>query len=786
MLKRTLFLLSLLGFTLAVHGMSLDERRSYLDWMLKNLPDDPPFTAWQKASGELPPDFDALPKVNRLPDPLRGLDGREVQSPAEWPARRAEIRQLFEKYVTGTFPPKPPLDRAVVLGETRGEGYVIRSLRLEFGPGSKGTVRVAVTLPDGPGPFPVLIHPDLTAAGPSGSWEPLLIRRGYASVAYAGNDRLDDAAALKDLYPDYDFATLPRRAWVVQLVLDYMETVPQIDMQRVALFGYSRDGKMATMAAALDQRISALVAGSTGVGGILPWRIAGERGNGEGVETTTRMFPDWFVPRLRFFSGREDRLPVDGNSLVALIAPRPCLMEYGLNDEVSNSWGSEQTYHSAIAVYQLLGRPDGLGLMRVPGFHGANDTEACLDWLDIQFGRSSRSWTNNFLFPWSFADWRQRSGEQVDLSRFPARTIDDILSDQAGPISSSAGWEQKAAALRQSIGWALGDAPPTMAAFPVRSLFPGRGRGPVPGPTVVALGNTGNPGQLAPDVPAWVISRGGQEFGWLEPEKNDVDSRKLRFGVGLTGDLYTPAHAPKGAKLPTVIWLHGFSYPLGYMWVYRRDLHPILALVKAGYAVLAYDQAGFGSRMAESGPFYDRYPHWSQLGRMVEDARNAIDALQKDSAVDPQRIYLFGYTIGGMVGLYTAALDSRVKGVVSVCGFTPMRTDTADKGTSGVARYSEVRGLMPRLGFFVGHETQIPYDFNEVIGLAAPRPVLIVQPTMDREATAADVQAAVEDARKVYALYGASGSLGLDEPVDYGRLPNATEDRIIAWMQAHP
>jgi dienelactone hydrolase len=35
---------------------------------------------------------------------------------------------------------------------------------------------------------------------------------------------------------------------------------------------------------------------------------------------------------------------------------------------------------------------------------------------------------------------------------------------------------------------------------------------------------------------------------------------------------------------------------------------------------------------------------------MVEDARAAIDALQKDSLVDPQRIYLFGYSMGGMVG----------------------------------------------------------------------------------------------------------------------------------------
>ena len=50
-------------------------------------------------------------------------------------------------------------------------------------------------------------------------------------------------------------------------------------------------------------------------------------------------------------------------------------------------------------------------------------------------------------------------------------------------------------------------------------------------------------------------------------------------------------------KLPTVICLLGDSYPLGYTWVYRGDVHPIRALVKAGYAVLAFDQGGFGSRM---------------------------------------------------------------------------------------------------------------------------------------------------------------------------------------------
>lgn len=748
--------------------MSPEERREYSDKLVKILPPAPPFQQWLDKTGELPPDFDALPRMNGLPDPLKFLDGRPVKTAADWKARRAEIWQLYQKYDIGTFPPKPKMDRAVVLDETQGNGYLIRNLRLEFGPQSKGTMRVQVMIPNGKGPFPVLISPNLAGWGPS------LLRRGYISAGYAGNDAMDDAAALDKLYPDYDFALLPRRAWAAALVVDYLETLPQVDMKHVGMFGYSRDGKMAAIATALDDRISAVIAGSTGVGGILPWRLAGERNFGEGIESTTRSFPTWFVPRLRFFSGREDRLPIDGNLLVAAVAPRSILIEWGSNDEVSNTFGMEQAYQSALKVYKLLGQPDRIGIMRVPGFHGANDQEACLDWLDIQFGRSSRTWTNNLLFPWDFDKWRANTKETVDLSKYPktSSTISAASSDE---------WDKKVAKIQESVKWMLGDEPARMPA-PA-----GRGGRGAPAPQVAAPGGRGvtNPGQVVPDLVSWVIQRGGTSFGWLEPQKNQTVSRPVNFGFNVRGDLYYPANTAPNTKLPVVIWLHGYSYSLGYMWVYHNDLHPILALVEAGYAVLAYDQSGFGSRMNETAAFYDRYPHWSQMGRMVEDARAAMDALQNDSLIDPKRMYVFGYSIGGTVGLYTAALDSRVAGVVSISGFTPMRTDTVERGTGGVARYSQERGLIPRLGFFVGHEAQIPYDFDEVVATVAPRPAMIVEPQLDRDGNPSDVQAAIDRARTAYGLRGASANLAFSKPWDYTRLPNSTQDEIIRWMRAN-
>ena len=773
-------------------AMTPAERRQYLDKLQQILPDSPAFDAWLQKSGELPPDFDALPRVNSLPDPLKFLDGKPVRTAAEWRARRAEIWQLYVKYILGTFPPKPKIDRVVLVDETPGKGYLVRNVRLEFGPQSKGTMRVQVAIPDGKGPFPVMISPSLTG------WAPYLLRRGYISCGYAANDGLDDAGALARLYPDYEFAMRPRRAWAAGIVLDYLETLPQVDMKRVAIWGGPRDGKMTTIAAALDERLAAVIGVTTGVGGFIPWRLSGERGYGEGIEIFTREFPTWFVPRLRFFSGREDRLPIDGNLLTAMIAPRAVLMEYGLNDEVTNPWESEQVYYSAIKVYQLLGQPGRLGILHFPGFHGANDPEVCLDWLDIQFGRSTRTWINDFLFPWDFDKWRVNAKETVDLSRYPKRGLNDILSAPGGGIiASTAGWEKKSAEVRKSIEWMLGDEPPMWLPAAVTSA--NARPGPTDGQNALHQNLPPSPRaaqarQVTPDLVTAVIQLGANSYGWREPQKSLTASRSISFGSGSVrsgrgggpagnkGDLYYPANTPEGTKLPTVIWLHGYSYALGYMWNFRHDLHPILALVRAGYAVLAYDQSGFGSRLSETGPFYDRYPHWSWMGRMVEDARAAIDALQKDSLVDAQRIYLFGYSMGGAVGLYTAALDPRVKGVVSICGFTPMRTDTADRGTGGVARYSHERPLIPRLGFFIGHEAQIPYDFHEVLGAIAPRPVLVLEPELDRDANVGDVAAAVEQAKKVYSLYGAAGALALHQPWDYNRLPNAQEDWAINWM----
>jgi dienelactone hydrolase len=82
----------------------------------------------------------------------------------------------------------------------------------------------------------------------------------------------------------------------------------------------------------------------------------------------------------------------------------------------------------------------------------------------------------------------------------------------------------------------------------------------------------------------------------------------------------------------------------------------------AGYAVLVFDYRGFGDSEGERGLIL---PLWQ-----ADDIRNGITYMQTRREVDPKRIGLFGSGgTGGALPIYVAALDRRVKCVVSNYAF---------------------------------------------------------------------------------------------------------------------
>lgn len=778
-----------------------DKRREYLEQFLKIFPPtrtpptgrisafDKTWEDWVKRTGELPPDFDTLPSVADLPDPLMLQEGGRktpVTNQALWNRQRQWILSQTEHWVFGTMPPQPDNLRAVVTDSRREGTTTVRDVRLEFGPDHRAVLRVQLIIPDGAGPFPVFLtnHPRVRP------WVATAVRRGYMGCIYFAADpwygNSDDSDAFIEIYPEYDFSCLARWAWAGSRAVDYLVTLPEVDKRKIGLTGHSRNGKQALVAAAFDDRIGAVVLSSGNTGECDPWRYTTDMFVNESIELLTAGQCHWFHPRLRFFAGREDKLPVDHNMLMAAIAPRGLMMYAGYAESAGNPLGFEQAYRSVRSVYRFLGHEENVWLNLRDGEHEFNSegVEKIVDFFDAVFHRRPRVKSETWILGYTFEAWQKVAGEKINPLMYPKRSVGDFLTQEDGrPINSAAQWENKRKSIRQNITRVLGEAPP-------RLPFP-------------SLHNLSQPNWATDGWLATLFHRPaedtygsyGDSGARARLKSEGIGAKGLPFGDGLMGDLFYPLGAdgkPQPGKWPVAIWLHPYGYQNGWSaghpwfsagWAYTQDERPSLpSLVKRGFAVFAFDQLGFGSRVHEAKDFYARYPKWSIMGNMISDTRAAIDALSALEVIDSSQISLFGYALGGKVGLLTAALDDRVKGLASVCGFDPMRLQTPDKGTEGIRHYSHLHGLLPQLGFFVGYEDRVPFDFDEVLALIAPRRVLVVAPALDRYARSADVRREVEMSKRVYDLLGHTEALQFETPMDVNRFPHGLQEEAFDWL----
>src|SRR5687767_4110334 len=132
---------------------------------------------WVRRTGELPPDFDALPSIAELPDPLLALEsGRAVPITTvdEWNRHKPWLREQVERWVFGRMPPPPDNLRATITGTRREGTATSRDVLLEFGPGHRAKLRLHLVIPDGKGPFPVF----LTNHGRNRPWMYTAVNRG--------------------------------------------------------------------------------------------------------------------------------------------------------------------------------------------------------------------------------------------------------------------------------------------------------------------------------------------------------------------------------------------------------------------------------------------------------------------------------------------------------------------------------------------------------------------------------------------------------------------------------
>jgi pimeloyl-ACP methyl ester carboxylesterase len=422
-------------------------------------------------------------------------------------------------------------------------------------------------------------------------------------------------------------------------------------------------------------------------------------------------------------------------------------------------------------VYRLYGKEQNLWLNLREGEHGtrAEDIEVFADFYDAVFGRKPRQKAETWILGYDFDEWKKKTGQTLNAAAYPERRPGDFVPE------SAAGWVERKAGIRARILEMLGEPAPSVPFLGKRKLS---------GTTWATEGWM-----------ATLFERPTGERHWQERLRaNGMAVETVPFGDGQAGLLFHPAGGDGGGvgKWPVVVWLHPYSYAYGWSarspWNvsgtdYLVEQRPSFeALVRRGFAVFAFDQIGFGSRLREAERFYERYPKWSLLGKMVADTRGAVDALSRLEEVDASRISLMGYALGGRVGLLAAAFDERVRAAAVICGFDPLRLNTAGKATEGLRHYSHLHGLVPRFGFFAGQESRLPFDFDEVLALAAPRRVMVVAPTLDRYAHVEDVRQQVEGARRVYRMLGREEALELDTPGDFNRFSPKTQARVYDWL----
>ena len=126
-------------------------------------------------------------------------------------------------------------------------------------------------------------------------------------------------------------------------------------------------------------------------------------------------------------------------------------------------------------------------------------------------------------------------------------------------------------------------------------------------------------------------------------------------GYSLAGVLSIPDARDGSEPHPGVILCQGYAG-------LKEGLMPQVAerLSSEGYVTLRFDYRGFGE---SEGPRHRLIPL-----EQIEDIRNGLTYLGTRDEVDPNRLAIWGTSFGGAHATYTAAVDDRVRCIVSVVG----------------------------------------------------------------------------------------------------------------------
>jgi len=245
-------------------------------------------------------------------------------------------------------------------------------------------------------------------------------------------------------------------------------------------------------------------------------------------------------------------------------------------------------------------------------------------------------------------------------------------------------------------------------------------------------------------------------------------------------------------RRPAVLLLHGFK---GFRdWGFFPHLGESLAA--AGFAAVSVDFAlnGIGDEAGE----FTRLDLFERncLTAELDDIRVVIDALERRSDVDGERIGLLGHSRGGAVALLAAREQPRIRAIATLAAVTVWQRhfSAAEWREWGRVGYAEVvnarTGQVMRIGRAVRDEIADPSGrFDPLVAAAAvDAPLLVIHGTADLSVSVQDAHDLVAARRKrpteLLLVEGADHVFGAVHPWS-GSTPHidATTDRVIAFLE---
>jgi len=332
-----------------------------------------------------------------LPDVLTLKNGTRVTT-AEmwWKQRRPEIIQDFEREVLGRIPENVPkviwtvanTENSTVgsysviskqlVGHVDNSSYPLITVDIQMTvvTPAQAKGRVPLMMMFGRG-FPASSGIAATEGADPPATEQLIADGwGYAMISPASIQADNGAGLTRGIIgltnhgqprkPD-DWGALRTWAWGASCGLDYLATDKAVSAKHVGIEGVSRYGKAALVTMAFDTRFALVLVGSSGEGGAKLHR----RNWGEAVENLTGSgeyhwmagnFLKYGAAQADFGSKNAGDLPVDAHELIALCAPRPTFISYGVPEKGDAKWLDQQgSFMAAVAagpVFRLLGAKD--------------------------------------------------------------------------------------------------------------------------------------------------------------------------------------------------------------------------------------------------------------------------------------------------------------------------------------------------------------------------------------------------------------------------------------------